>query len=96
MQRSKCVHIYFRGWPVRIHPVWFKPAKPVLGSVCRRLTVGLSLRAEHLDVHRRVNPIKNFSPLLPGVLVTGVDGARLPVGPVKRLVVKREGERVGE
>lgn len=70
-----------------------KPSKPVsfVG-----LTIGLSFGAEHLDVHRRVNPIKNLSPHLPGLLVTGVDGTRLPIGPIQRLVVKREGERVGE
>jgi len=61
-----------------------------------RLTVGLPLLAQHLDVHRWVNPIKNFSPLLSGVFVASVDGSGLPVGPVERLVIKSKGEWVGE
>lgn len=61
-----------------------------------RLTVGLPLLAQHLDVHRRVNAVENFSPFLSSIFVAGVDGSGLPVCPVERLFIKSEGEWVSE
>ena len=43
-----------------------------------------------------MNATEYLSPLVPGVLVTGVDGARLPVRPVQRLIGEGEGKGMGQ
>lgn len=50
------------------------------------LTVRLSIGLQDLNVHRRVNPTQDLSGFVSTVLVTGVDGACLPVGPIQGLL----------
>lgn len=59
-----------------------------------RLTVRLPLWAEHLDIHGRVESTKDLLPLVSSPLVTGVDGAGLPVCPVQSVSRERQGKRV--
>lgn len=102
---SQGQHITHEPWDKNVYflLVWQKKKKKntiyqqvLWVFVMCRLTVGLPLLAQHLDVHRWVNAIKNFSPFLSGVFVASVDGSGLPVGPVERLVIKSKGEWVGE
>lgn len=51
---------------------------------------------QDLDVHGRVDAAEDLPGLVSAVLVAGVDGAGLPVGPVQSLLGQREGERVGQ
>lgn len=57
----------------------------VLGS----RTVGLAERLQDLDVHGREDPAQNLADAVSFLLVTGVDGASLPVGPVQSLPGQR-------
>lgn len=61
-----------------------------------RLTVWLPFLGQDLDVHGGVDGAEDFSPLVPRVLVAGVNGARLPVRPVQRLVRQRQGKGMGQ
>ncbi len=84
-----CILFWFDKNPTIYHLVLWVPE-------VSRLTVGLPLLAQHLDVHRRINAAENFSPFLSSIFVAGVDGSGLPVCPVERLFMKSEGEWVSE
>lgn len=59
-------------------------------------TVRLPVGLQNLNVHRGVDPAEDLSGLVSAVLVTGMDGAGLPVGPVQGLFRECECERMGQ
>lgn len=59
-----------------------------------RVIIRLPLWAEHLNIHGRVESAKDLLPLVSSPLVTGVDGAGLPVRPVQGVSRERQGKGV--
>lgn len=58
--------------------------------------MGLSVRLQHLDVHRGVDAVEDLPGFVPAVFVTGVNGACLPVRPVQGPLGQRERERMSQ
>lgn len=60
------------------------------------LTTRLSAGTEHMDVHRRVNVLHDWSDIAASYFITREDGALLPVSPKQGSITQGQSKRVGQ